>query len=202
MKLRSWASAAVVVASLGGCSLAYDVDAFIGRGRDASTDASPLSPCPNTLPLSGSSCAMPGLECEYGDDISYECDGIATCADGGWNSTPAAEAGCPTLNVGTPPGCPSDFAKIVSGKSCPAQGLKCDYAVGDCLCSIPALPVIGPLSWQCIPPAGCPFPRPRLGTACGKDGQICDYATACGAANLCEDGRWHVEVMACPARLK
>jgi hypothetical protein len=56
------------------------------------------------------------------------------------------------------------------------------------------------LEWICLPEEGCPFPRPRLGSACAGSvepgGQVCTYE-ACSYAQVCRNGVWQAQQAEC-----
>ena len=134
---------------------------------------------------------MVGLECEYGSNPSPDCDRTYDCTSAGW-STPAP-VDCVS---GT---CPATYKDVDQGKACTPMGLACSYAEGQCNCSNQPIAAPSPI-WQCSTPvAGCPEPRPDIGTACTQPGLQCDYG-ACtgGAAEECTDGYWQQAAVGCP----
>jgi hypothetical protein len=134
------------------------------------------------------------MQCEYGDNPNPECNDIETCEMNGEWSFPAPGPACP---MGT---CPATYADVPQGKTCPQQGLDCAYPQGQCNCSTPALAGPG-IEWLCsTPAAGCPDPRPDIGTSCAQPGLSCDYGACTGGVELqCTDGTWQQEETACPA---
>src|SRR6202042_3278987 len=96
--------------------------------------------------------------------------------------------------------CPASYASVPQGDSCASTGLSCLYALGLCTCQapfgLPGGPSNGGGYWGCVPEQGCPFPRPRLGTACSSEGTDCTYE-ACSYDQVCHDGVWQAEQEAC-----
>ena len=185
-------------------------------------DASPLAPgCPATLPAEGTACTRDQLLCEYGDDFDPRCNKIRVCSTDRWAS-PVSFGGaphCPT-SVPTvppnPPDCPATRAAVPTG-TCTSTSA-CNYSASTCSCGrfCPSYPirqpdcdagVTGPccdakVQWNCFDgPAYCPTPRPRVGTACTKDGDSCAVSppVECGQATLqCEKGIWNFVDFGCP----
>ena len=99
--------------------------------------------------------------------------------------------------------CPATYASVPLGASCAATGLSCTYGQGLCSCQEP---LGGPIQidsgtgphgyWGCVPEQGCPFPRPRLGSACASVGLYCTYE-ACSYAQTCQGGVWQGQSEAC-----
>ena len=102
------------------------------------------------------------MECEYGSSPNPECNEIETCESNGLWSYPPPGVAC------IPGTCPATYADVPQGKQCTPQGLDCSYTEGQCNCSS-TLPASGPYPvWQCsTPAAGCPEPRPRIGSPAG-----------------------------------
>jgi hypothetical protein len=106
--------------------------------------------------------------------------------------------GTPAQN---PAACPASFTALAPGSTCPSSiASRCVYDEGICACvGCVADGGGGPL-WGCTKwssaPAGCPSPRPLLGTPCRVEGKECDYATVCTAVSLaqpdmkCANGTW------------
>jgi hypothetical protein len=132
---------------------------------------------------------------------------VVTCTSGSWQwplTNPGANLGC---SPGVPPACPASFASVPVGTSCSADGIYCDYPEGRCACSMGAGPVrlvdgSPASSWFCTQPAaGCPVPRPLLGSACTQEGLFCDYGGCTvpgGTGEQCSGGIWITEPVACP----
>ena len=96
--------------------------------------------------------------------------------------------------------CPATYPGASQNQPCSPEGLDCSYSQGQCNCTISIL-VNGPNpSWQCTTPAaGCPEPRPRIGSSCNQPNLSCDYgACAGGIAVVCQNGVWAEEGVACP----
>ncbi|MGO8993775.1 MAG: hypothetical protein ACLQVI_10640 [Polyangiaceae bacterium] len=160
-----------------------------GGGSDGGT-----AQCPSSPPSEGAACPRIGLECEYGDSANPSCNEIVDCESSGWD-LPSIGQTCP---AGT---CPATYADVSQGKSCSPAGLDCPYAQGECNCSNTPIATPTPV-WQCsTPAAGCPEPRPRIGSPCTQtqSGLSCDYG-ACtgGAAVQCENGIWNQVNEPCP----
>jgi hypothetical protein len=160
--------------------------------------------CPESPPINGSPCANASQSCEYGGDQDLQCDTLAVCENGDWQTTSAPTDGlCPTSSPGTK-GCPGSYAKVPVGESCTGNA-DCAYPQGRCACTTP---LGGPVqlldagsSWVCeIPSTGCPEPRPQAGTPCSVEGETCDYGTCTlpgGTEMACTKGEWAVAFSAC-----
>jgi hypothetical protein len=91
---------------------------------------------------------------------------------------------------------------VPAGEACSLpQGTSCHYDRGQCYCGMlfgPPTPIDGGTrTWSCDNPgAGCPIPRPMLGTSCAKEGQMCMYLT-CEYAQQCSNGVWSAEPIGC-----
>jgi hypothetical protein len=145
-------------------------------------------------PSGGTPCPSVGLECEYGNNPNPACNDIETCEQNGW-SYPTPGPACPT---GT---CPATYADVPQGKACTPLGLDCAYAEGQCNCDTEIESANQNPVWLCTTPAaGCPDPRPTIGSACNQPNLDCDYGACTGGIELgCLDGTWQVEGTACPA---
>jgi hypothetical protein len=186
---------------------------------EAGSGYSPSELCPRAPPPAGGTCKDPAgapaqWACEYGTDP--HCATRATCdvypgARGNasqWSVWPPPASYCTA-----PPGCPSAFDADAGG-ACPTDGV-CTYPEGRCacgpcastryICGAPndcaADAAADATRWRCeawLTPAGCPEPRPLLGTPCADEGQVCLYgaiATECALAPLdppmeCLSGVW------------
>ena len=152
-------------------------------GQGAPTDAGtpPSGPdCPAIQPGNGDSCMPVDWVCEYGDAPNPYCDFLDKCYGqlGGWSNQALPVARCGT---GT---CPTSYADALRGQVCPVENLDCAYPEGQCDCGHTG--DAGLLVWSCFSPAGCPEPRPRIGSRCAQDGRLCDYgACAGGVAEQC-----------------
>ena len=157
--------------------------------------------CPATPPTSGASCAIEGLDCEYGTDARLSCNALASCRQGSWMVSPGAD--CVEFTDGGG-GCPLDRSSIQPGNDCTIQGTVCSYGdAGICACGYNG--PVAQLGWACDGPQtdpACPTPRPKLGTPCQSAAQIvCDYGTCSalgGNAQVCVDGTWRMGDVACP----
>jgi hypothetical protein len=171
---------------------------------DTSTDASG-GVCPTSEPADGSACTPNGfLRCEYGSDP--HCTTIAECSGPGpngpftWHLTPP-DPSC----AGNPPQCPATYGTPANGAACPYQGT-CSYPDGRCECVVCTGDGGQGHEWACDTyrmPAGCPEPRPALGTACTQEGQDCAYGPACcaivdvGPDMVCRNGVWTTVPIGC-----
>jgi hypothetical protein len=146
-------------------------------GQRAPPDAGtpPFGPdCPVLQPANGDSCMPADWVCEYGAAPNPYCDFLDKCYGqlGGWSNQSLPLALCGT---GT---CPPSYADALRGQVCPVQNLDCAYPEGQCDCG--HTDDAGLLVWSCFSPAGCPEPRPRIGSACAQDGLLCDYGVCAG----------------------
>ena len=58
---------------------------------------------------------------------------------------------------------------------------------------------VRPGSGVAVPAAGCPEPRPRIGSSCTQPGLSCDYGSCTGGVLLqCTDGSWQMVDTPCP----
>jgi hypothetical protein len=167
---------------------------------DATGDETPApwSPlCPDALPSTGSACALPeGTQCEYGSAWwSVACDAVVKCASGQWATQLSGDTCSPEPGPNAA-SCPADFASVPQGSACPTKALACIYAQGACSCQAGPGPSIdgGTANWSCLPEPGCPFPRPRIGTACNQGS--CTYST-CEFLENCDNGTWQGQEEAC-----
>lgn len=184
-----------------------------GGGGSGAGGAGGLSPsCPSTAPANGVACSSAGLECEYGEDLSLDCNAVATCGDGQWRvTTPKGSPSCPTSNAAA---CPASKAAARQGDTCTENNLTCTYPNGECRCgtSCGQLPEPGfmpceagaPTTWMCssTPQIGCPEVRPRLGASCAvtdPPGIACDYAELpCKSTSyVCQSGTWRSKHVPC-----
>jgi hypothetical protein len=164
------------------------------RGNDPEDAARPADPrasadagaspvglaCPATQPANGGSCMPVDWVCEYGDAPNPYCNFLEKCYGqlGGWSNQALPLALCGT---GV---CPPSYAVALGGQPCSVQNLDCAYPEGQCTCG--RKDDAGVLVWSCFSPAGCPEPRPRIGSGCTQDGLLCDYgACAGGVAEKC-----------------
>lgn len=164
-------------------------------GSDAAPDAA-VVPCPSSPPQVGDPCSGP-QQCEYGTAFHPECDPMYECTSGGTWALQWDGVGSCTF---TDQGCPAQLSDI-DGPSCPTQGVSCDFGATqcDCLggCGGGAQQHGGAPTglWSCVTKDGtntCPWPRPRIGTACGPTSTLCSYAPACcpGWNLFCSGGVW------------
>ena len=166
---------------------------------DAPMNEGGLSPaCPAVAPSQGDACALGGLECEYGTSPLRICNTIAKCTSAAWSVT-VPEAACANeLDAGGV--CPPALGDIEAGSPCPTFRQICEYPQGACGCGF-----VGHISdqWVCDTPsgAGCPSPRPKLGSICTPNGLACDYGSCSILGNpkmSCDGGIWSEVLVACP----
>ena len=194
---------------------------WVACASSGSRVASLEGSCPSPVPPDGGACNLSGelLACEYGGNANGACTTFAEClaveagAHLSWIVTPAAE-GCEQNSAA----CPVMYGSG-EGARCPANNLSCDYAEGRCAC-LACAPDGGVQNgytgdyWHCRAwkdvAAGCPTPRPLLGSVCtAPEGTLCDYTQCCGGPSLgpsmlCAGGVWRVYVSggcACSIRL-
>ena len=160
--------------------------------------------CPATLPIVGTACASTGADCEYRGDGGAACVRYARCTatsggGSGWDVTPPPSPACGAI----PSGCPASFGALAQGAACPLTGGgSCTYPEGVCACAscrTDGGTGLGSV-WKCLPwsaaGAGCPVPRPLLGSACATDQLTCDWNQCCsgvslgGPAERCVGGHW------------
>jgi hypothetical protein len=153
-----------------------------------------VSPCPDTPPQTGATCAQAALRCGYGDDPRGEvCRTVAICASGHWQVTPPNTTFCTPLQpVGA---CPADLtAACTMDSTC----TKPDGSACRCTSCRPTAPICGPMnmpSWFCPQApttAGCPPTPPNFGTTCTAEGVDCGYFSfECGVPErVCSHGIW------------
>ncbi len=159
-----------------------------GSGQDAHfpLDAALAPACPAMIPSGG--CAPNGLACEYGGDIFLSCDTLATCSAGTWQIQAPSGGTCRGATGGDDSNCPATSGAVSVGQSC-ATPMTCGYGATICYCYIDHSGA--PQDWGCFPGAGCPFPRPRVGSVCATNGQQCEYSS-CGDSIKCTAGLWTV----------
>jgi len=171
--------------------------------------------CPSTLPEAGAPCAPttvpqpgqdsatppPGVspECEYGDDPHCTTNGLCTNSNGDtpfqWYVSPP-DPSC----GGNSAYCPSSSSAFpVNSVGC-AGGASCTYQWGRCFCMVcqdnvssgnPCGQGVTGTEWSCQDweqPAGCPEPRPLLGTSCSVPMQVCGGSP--DPLMKCVEGYW------------
>jgi hypothetical protein len=178
-----------------------------GAGADSNGGGGGTSPCPASPPGDGGACGPQGLSCEWGSSPVEDCDTMALCNGGRWQVTTPGPGGL-DCHPGPQATCPSSFASVPREAHCSPYGVYCDYPEGRCACSVPPGPgfpadASAEAEWLCQDPAaGCPQPRPPVGSVCSQDGLQCDYG-ACdipgGNAETCQGGLWIEGGVACPA---
>jgi hypothetical protein len=146
----------------------------------------------------GDACPQNGTECEYGTSDLRLCNTVATCTSGTWHIAAPQDACANELDAGGV--CPAAITDIQAGSPCPTFRQICEYPQGACGCGF-----VGHVSdqWVCdtTPGAGCPTPRPRVGTTCAPSGVACDYASCSilgGPKMSCTGGVWTDTSTACP----
>jgi len=202
---------AAVAVGCGGVAAIDNAGAFDGGGRDATTAdgggasldganaldssdggivATEAGPCPTPPPVVGAPCDTVGHVCEYGDAFHIECDYVLRCDPGNhWSVEYDGGAGCPF----TTQGCPSSIADI-DASMCGMIPLSCDFSGVNCTCGLACASHSPFTFWTCFGGDGgaCPWPRPRVGTACAQEGLFCPYAPPCceGLILDCTGGFW------------
>jgi hypothetical protein len=199
-----------------------------GSGGGEGGPAPNAPDCPTTEPAQGSPCNKDGLLCEYGDDFNPICNSIAVCSGTKWARPILGGGGgpdvCPSKPLPTskpnPSDCAATRASVPTNTACSTQSV-CAYDGSTCQCGAycPSFPVGQPpcnpdagvtmnccdtskIVWYCFDgPPYCPTPRPRIGSACAKDGDQCavEPAQECGQAIMrCEKGVWTLPFNSCP----
>jgi hypothetical protein len=173
-------------------------------GLDAELDAgsdhwSPV--CPDEAPTAGAPCSLsPGAQCEYGDAWwNPGCDSVFACEQARWAAAPVLAFTC-----GPPPGpnastCPTSSLPLGSRTACASLGQACVFSQTICSCDSYEVSQqdAGPAQfWDCFPEPGCPYPRPRLGSACAPEGTNCTYK-GCAYGQQCTGGVWQEELAGC-----
>ena len=174
-----------------------------GHDKDSSPGNDAGTYCPSTVPANNSACSKNGLWCEWGNDPNMSCNTTAQCANGSWIVMEGADC----LTPPNPSSCPATFASVPAGELCGnLVGTTCQYEKGMCGCAVPSG---GPYPedaaavarWYCdSPAAGCPMPRPKLGTSCNSEGLQCDYSPCTlptGASLVCQGGAWENQPFGC-----
>jgi hypothetical protein len=208
--------AALALALVAGCGLGHTDEPSGGDGGSSGggsggssgggSSGGGSSPCPASAPAGGTPCTTLGLTCEYGTDPDRACNTVAACAhSGAWSVTAAEPApACPTpAHSGS---CPATYGAVPVGSACASTDLACAYPEGRCECLVPLSgpPHVGGGSfWACDQPgAGCPQPRPRLGSPCTAPASAaCDYGGCSlpnGVSLVCQQGVWTEGPKACP----
>jgi len=178
----------------GGVTSVPDATEAGGDAGGLGPDASPE--CPAAAPVVGSTCKDIGEECEYGASAATACNKVYKCESTGWQSE-AATGACPVSS------CPASYTLVDVGTTCSPGGATCGYPQGTCTCAPPSPATVPtkPDEWQCFPvQAGCPSPRPKLGSACAAGtSTACNYgACADGLELVCRGGIWVSETVGCP----
>jgi hypothetical protein len=171
-------------------------DGSSDAGTDTGTDARLSADCPPTPPTPDAGCAKLELECEYGTSAFRSCNVVAKCT-GTWALSGPTDACNAGLDAGG--ACPATFGEIVAGSPCATFRQVCEYSQGVCGCGFNHIADV----WFCDSPstAGCPSPRPKLGSTCTSNGLTCDYASCSvlgGPRMQCTGGVWYEVAVACP----
>ncbi|MGH7285229.1 MAG: hypothetical protein ACRELY_27215 [Polyangiaceae bacterium] len=181
-------------------ALGGDASGDGGSQRDggSSSDASLSSACPGSIPAAGTPCTIDGLICEYGSSDLEFCNTVAKCTSGTFDITPPEDACQNELDAGGT--CPATLGEIEAGSACPTFGQACTYAEGSCGCGFVNHSAD---EWVCdtSPGAGCPTPRPKLGSTCSPNGLMCDYGACTILGNpdmACDGGVWFDVTVPCP----
>jgi hypothetical protein len=222
-----FASIAATAAIVSACSGKTTDDGAGGDGGSqsdgAQSDAAPRPPdCPASAPADGDACSHDQLVCEYGDDFDPRCNVVRVCSGTRWASPVSfgGTASCPTTPPTVPPN-PSDCAPtraaVPTGTACSSSST-CSYDGSTCFCAryCPSYPIRQPdcdagqtvgccnatVQWNCFDgPPFCPTPRPRVGSACSKEGDSCAVSAPveCGQPTLdCTKGVWTFVDYGCP----
>jgi hypothetical protein len=175
-----------------------------GGGFEASVPSAPSThdTCPIAVPTSGSACNTNGSECEYGGDLFYNCDTVASCIDNAWTVQYPSTSSICSGTYKNPPDCPASSDAVPVQNQC-STPQTCLYPSGSnpelCVCEqdqIDNLP-----TWGCfVPQESCPpFPnRPRIGTSCATEGLDCNYGSCGNATDVtCFQGVWLITETAC-----
>ncbi len=185
-------------------SSAKDAGAPDGDPSDGNVgDSSPplVHGCPTAAPTAGTACVDEMLECEYGDAWwSVACDVVMQCESGQWQRTQLSFEPCSPEPGSNPASCPATSSAIPEGSVCAPSGTNCYYPDAFCQCTVPlGGPVLidgGTANWTCLPGDGCPYPRPRLGSACTSASTVCNYEE-CSYGQMCVNGAWQGEEEGC-----
>jgi len=186
--------------------------------------------CPDTDPGDGAACTKDGVLCEYGSDFNPLCNTVRVCSTHRWAQpiTYSNKPTCPSTPPSVSPNpseCAATRAAVPVGQACTraadASGTTCSYDGASCTCGsfCPTYPVgqadcdadagitqnccdRSKIEWHCFDgPAFCKTPRPRVGSACGTEGESCALAEPgeCGQPILsCSKGVWTLPNVSCP----
>ncbi len=165
-------------------------------GSDAGLDAFVFVSCADTPPPVNVPCASPGVSCEYGTDVFPDCNHVVSCVtyagETKWvQNAPTPPGICPTVDPGLSSACP---ASIAGAQGACSGSVACHYPEGFCTCAGGD----GGGHWVCDT-AGCPEPRPALGSSCTAEGQRCNYLECLvlwGSAQICTQGTWRTDEQA------
>jgi hypothetical protein len=181
-----------------------DGDSGTGPTKDASSAdvVPPNDLCPVSPPATGASCTQENVQCEYGSAWwSVACDTVLQCEVGHWTAYQPSTEPCSTEPGQNGASCPANYASA-EGNSCVLQSGPCVYSQAECLCQAPVVGQPGDGgTWACLPQAGCPFPRPNLGTMCTGGGSglnACKYEV-CTYEQVCTSGLWQAQLIECAA---
>lgn len=205
----------VVACSGGSGSTALYGDTDGAADGSTNPDASPTPDsgpqpqglCPAQAPAQGTPCTTAGLTCEFGGTgPGLLCSTSAAC-----NGEPspkwfvnAASPSCVPDRGHNPSACPATFGALADGSACPSGvSSGCVYDEGLCGCTTCSGDGGTQQQWSCKvypKPAGCPEPRPPVGSGCATENQQCSYGGLCSVLSglpslLCEDGHWTRQAM-------
>jgi hypothetical protein len=183
------------LAACGGQLAPVDDSGAPGNDAGVGKDASQGAFCPTSPPPSGGACSPLNIYCEYGPNPDPNCNTVVQCTSTGWLTTMGGL--CP------PPGapCPTKYGAVPVNQDCTQDNLTCSYPEGVCICTqeFGGATRVTP-GWDCFPTqAGCPSPRPELGTLCSQPGLDCNYGGCSGGIEeVCKGGYWQPQLVPCP----
>lgn len=166
-------------------------------------------PCPESLPVAGTSCDVPKIICEYGSDPRRQCHSFSVClgASSGDRSATTWRIQTNTCGPLPPVECPATFA-AAPDRPCSPKDAWCAYAEGgrchctDCRTGPAGTNCSGMPVWRCEDAEsnpGCPKFMPRIGSPCAPPGGgvvDCIYGCEWGTAT-CAGGVWQPGPDAC-----
>ncbi len=163
-----------------------------------SSETASTSPCPSSMPRSGSRCSQADLLCSWGDDTRFGCREEARCENGAWQNLtytcPSREPSCPARAPVPPDGGQNVCSQALLGITC-VYG-ETAYTCAPCdgtLCTLQNVWVEKTLA------SGCPARVPNFGQKCSSPGTYCNYNICAddqmvdwvfGASMTCENGYW------------
>lgn len=179
----------------GGDGYEGGIDYYAEGGTVFLPDGGFANDCPLTKPSTGDPCSIDYSQCEYGDDLFYDCNTIAVCEQGAWSVIEGSTSSICSKTYVNPPDCPKTSDAVPVGSDC-STFQTCLYLDDPhprlCTCSPDGMG--DETVWGCYEPqAGCPASpnRPRLGTPCSTEDLECDYGSCVNYTNvLCQFGSW------------